>query len=642
MTTHTRLIGSAILLASSCLLAPPANAQSGACPGATCVVSQTWLVPGNNNTMDVYTTATQDYYTTFFYGLCINFDVLQVNGPASNAQNWPIIVPSMTPTACYPITQGFVQWEYSATFNTTPGTQYWANGYASLAAISYDLYNYGEDCSDSCSEWVDLYGYSDAYISTADPEEDSAGIEYTWPGGVGNVFIYYQIISTNSSGMYSFAAATLTAPIIAFGQGVYACSTPNIAGLAQYFAVGQRVAFTACVPSGYQVTSWTAPANFYSQPQQPGLAWPPPTGQLVGGSAVSSYVVTYTAATDTTPGASAATFTTPSPPACATGDPNCDFPPFYWVDTNNTTAQFTANYTQPDGTQGSTTVAITFAAPSLVTVSATPYTATYVAGCAAPCYFLPPPNSNPNLPNKEMPFIQFGGPGSQGGAPGMTFSAAALSLPNGYYTASAPAVTYGYQWLQVNSKDAFLTRDSTSGAQTSWPIAYGLDTTYPYGFYPNGDAVGTVKTVNQQNDTATDSPFIALASNVYAPTAPPAFKSFSELARSFSATMWLMWIPQQDNRCINGTIPTDATHPCAIQVPLVAIPWGAYGDLVNTLNLVSTSYIPVGGGASIPFQYQNWVQSCSSITPAHNISYEVQLQIAYPVWGTLYATQRLF
>jgi hypothetical protein len=66
------------------------------------------------------------------------------------------------------------------------------------------------------------------------------------------------------------------------------------------------------------------------------------------------------------------------------------------------------------------------------------------------------------------------------------------------------------------------------------------------------------------NDTAQDSPFSALAVGQ------------GEFSRSFSATMYLEWVPIADGSCTAGSI-------CTVPVPLGSVNWQWQGSATDTL-----------------------------------------------------------
>ena len=145
------------------------------------------------------------------------------------------------------------------------------------------------------------------------------------------------------------------------------------------------------------------------------------------------------------------------------------------------------------------------------------------------------------------PKLQFGGTSTN---IGIKFTASA-TLPSGNSGA--------YSWAQLINNDN-ISIVTSSGSQSCKPNGFvtssnpELDNQYPY----------PPVTSNSTND----NPAISL----------PA--SWGEVARSFNATMYLLWTPTADSRCNAGT--------CTIPVPLGSISgsssWHCSGDAINTLS----------------------------------------------------------
>jgi len=177
-----------------------------------------------------------------------------------------------------------------------------------------------------------------------------------------------------------------------------------------------------------------------------------------------------------------------------------------------------------------------------------------------------------------------GVPTSSGQA-GIKFFASS-SLPTGN--------TGSYSWVQLIGSDSVHFLKSTgrqvcttfSNPSSTQPE---LDNTYPYGLGFNN-----VYTTSAPNDTATDGPRIAAPS--------------SEMARSFAATMYLLWTPSPDNHCTSGA--------CAVPIPLGSLVWSWAGDTINTLStaqgLNNTTWIMTGcqaaaaGGFEPDSSYPIW------------------------------------
>jgi hypothetical protein len=125
------LIGPAALIALS-LVPPSASAQMD-CSQNTCVQSQTTLVYDSaSGTVDAYTTAATDYQTASYYNLCVNIAILQVNQQSPYIRDWPIVLPSTTPSTC----SGAVTYtSINGSAPTAPGQQYFGYGLAQLFVV---------------------------------------------------------------------------------------------------------------------------------------------------------------------------------------------------------------------------------------------------------------------------------------------------------------------------------------------------------------------------------------------------------------------------------------------------------------------------------------------------------------------------
>jgi hypothetical protein len=137
------------------------------------------------------------------------------------------------------------------------------------------------------------------------------------------------------------------------------------------------------------------------------------------------------------------------------------------------------------------------------------------------------------------------------------------------FQASAAQYSTGtFQWVQLINHD--ITQNMGSGGPIPPSDAISstpeLDGGYPYGVLSNGQPLGNVTTTNVTNDTATDSPFIALA------------VAQGELSRSFNATMYLMWVPNAASGC-----SATANNPCTVPIPLGSVNWQWQGSATDTL-----------------------------------------------------------
>ena len=248
---------------------------------------------------------------------------------------------------------------------------------------------------------------------------------------------------------------------------------------------------------------------------------------------------------------------------------------FYWADAGNS-RQITYSYIV-NGQAGSVFVAFNVDGPSGVTI--TPTSSNTVS-------ILSPGHSGAFASNT----ILLDG---ASGVPGVSFVAQATHVPAGIY-----------QWVQLISSDKSSTLAS-NGPHTVDKVtgAPALDLGYPYGYNSSGNPLGTVTTTHGvTNDTSQDSPYSVLPS------------LYGELARYFTATMYVMWVPPADPRCNNGIA-------CTIPAPIGSISWKAAGDAINTLQ-------PWSGSG---YTDTVWVKSCQNPPAASGF----QTSSAYPTWSTV-------
>lgn len=115
-----------------------------------------------------------------------------------------------------------------------------------------------------------------------------------------------------------------------------------------------------------------------------------------------------------------------------------------------------------------------------------------------------------------------------------------------------------YQWAQLIQAYHFKVLTST-GPKTCTAVSSSvLDNIYPYPAF--------TRTVT--DDSTNDSPGLGMVPQL------------GELAGSFSASLYLMWVPPVLNGC-----PT-TKNACTIPVPEGAFQWGWWGDAINTSELV--------------------------------------------------------
>ncbi len=205
---------------------------------------------------------------------------------------------------------------------------------------------------------------------------------------------------------------------------------------------------------------------------------------------------------------------------------------FYWVAEG--TRKVTYSFTLSDGVTNTVNVVFKVVGPTLFNI--------------APALGSVSIMNNPTTGNATL---YLSGVQVPGGQVGIKFLA----------SATLPASNNGsYSWVQLISGDTVHLRTVASGGTPQTCSAFSgtvLDNTYPYGVGFNN-----VTTTYAPNDTATDGP----STNLVPSSGPPT--NWAELARSFSATMYLMWNPGLDN---------------SIPVALASIAWRFGGDALNTL-----------------------------------------------------------
>jgi len=321
-------------------------------------------------------------------------------------------------------------------------------------------------------------------------------------------------------------------PIIAFRDtlGVNGCVASNIAGSTQNVVVGQRIAFTGCLPAGTGATqeSWTP--NIPDQTKAV-AGWSPSTGATAAPTQVSATNCGNTG--------------------------SCDFGAFYFVVPNsNPGYKFTFSYTPANGGP---------AMSSSVTFNVTGPTATGADGK----FFTAVPGAVNIWPagvagggKATVPYLEFGNAFNNNG---MTFTA----------TAATPDGTPGaFQWVQViTSRNVrYLSAPATA------PIAYaaGLDNHYPY------------EVLQDAPNTTNDSPGIPLN-----PTGLTELGEAADAFGATMYLMWDPAIAgtEQPSCAAASTIQnavgqitsTRSTCSGSVPVPLAYVNWGYSGDAINTL-----------------------------------------------------------
>ncbi len=253
---------------------------------------------------------------------------------------------------------------------------------------------------------------------------------------------------------------------------------------------------------------------------------------------------------------------------------------FYWVNAGTSgqvTYTVTYRWTLDNGQSNSASVTFHVAGPANANVSAT----------VGSVQILPIVGSTIDPSGTSTMLLN--GVSTLSGQAGIKFIASTV-LPNGN--------TGSYSWVQLISNDSvhFLRHSGTQACTTfsnSGSAQPELDNTYPYGV-----GFGNVYTTSISNDTATDGPRLG------DPT-------LSEMARSFSATMYLLWTPNSASGCSGGA--------CAIPLPLGSLSWTWTGDAINTLSAVqglnSTTWILTGcqeasaGGFQASSVYPVWTDT---------------------------------
>lgn len=260
-------------------------------------------------------------------------------------------------------------------------------------------------------------------------------------------------------------------------------------------------------------------------------SWSTPDGTVVGG---------YTNASGALPSCSTAQS---FPPPDTTGGRVLGLPPqndscftFYWVDlTDANQYPVTYTYTASNGNSASATVTFEVDAPSGVNVGS-------------------PTEGSPIQAAANVAPISGSANGITQLSDGIEALASATSLPTGGQ----------YQWVQLIDGSTIKGVTPLSPAQQSCtPVSSSnpeLDNTYPYLL---------VSTTTVTDDTVNDSPTFPLK------------PANGEIASTFSASMYLMWVPP----ALTGTYVCPSGNACTIPVPLGYFPWNWWGDAINTLEL---------------------------------------------------------
>jgi hypothetical protein len=170
-----------------------------------------------------------------------------------------------------------------------------------------------------------------------------------------------------------------------------------------------------------------------------------------------------------------------------------------------------------------------------------------------------------------------------------------------------PADNLGtYNWVQLVFDSRQQLDPNFRGTCPGGPTLHTLDLDggYPYGYFNNAKLGNVFQSPGgAPNDTATDAPAALLQSTM------------GEVARSFSATMYLMWTPNADPNCTTG-------NACTIPVPLGSLNWNLNGDTINTLNKI---YNQTTWGLSCYYPGYQGAKEQVTFSPG----------TSYPQWGAI-------
>jgi hypothetical protein len=300
---------------------------------------------------------------------------------------------------------------------------------------------------------------------------------------------------------------------------------PIQAPVPQIIFLGQNITGTQTVYVGQKIALKVPVDN--SDPSHPtnlpagltvqGQSWSAPPGVAVGG-----YVVSSTNCVGQTQAGDVCASVTPLPAR------NGSAFTFYWIDA---VAQRQITYTWTLSNQQSNSATVTFDVQGPQNAIVSP-TAGDVKIWAAGIGF---------AGQATTPTLEFGNALTQAG---MTFHA----------TADQGTNTNGaWSFVQLLGDNSVVRYESGNPAIAT--LGVGLDNHYPYPFN-----IGST-------DTTTDSPGAAL------------YTTNSEVTDTFSATMYLMWIPNVAVGCNQSP-----EAPCSIPVSLGYVNWRFRGDAINSLD----------------------------------------------------------
>jgi hypothetical protein len=345
---------------------------------------------------------------------------------------------------------------------------------------------------------------------------------------------------------------------------IFLYGTTNVTNQTTNLVIGQQIALSATV---------TLPQGVTIQSQ----SWSNPAGAATGG---------YTNASGSAP----CLLATNCPPPDTTGgkilavlsSTDANFT-FYWLEPFTDKRQITYQYLASDGTSNSATAEFTIGG---VPTSPSPSMDWEPLGTVN----IVPAGYNPDFH----------------GAPGLQLGSRP-NLPAGIAFTASPTLQPGqgaYSFAQLINYD-------TNGY--IFPPPANRQTCVPSGFYlSSSPELDNVYPYPGTSYTATDSPGQALITYV------------GETARSFSATMYLLWTPQGDSRCPSG-------NACVIPVPLGSVSWQYFADATNTLvnQTNGTTWIPSSGqgpngqyaGLGSANEFQDNIITNQTVSP-----------FGYPIW----------
>jgi hypothetical protein len=395
-----------------------------------------------------------------------------------------------------------------------------------------------------------------------------------------------QSAGSNAEQVQVIPVPTPPAPTIMFGPVAQGTMCSNGTAQPASILVGQKIAFSGCLPAGVAASSetWAMDGNYQT-------------------NAIAGWIPSSTAATQA-PTAVAA-------PNCGTAA-SCDVAAFYFIAPGSYTFRFSYIRASDQRASPQTSVTLNVTGPTPSVANGPFLTATVQPA---------PQGANPaqivNVWPGQPPYLGFG---QHGGAnPGIIFSMAAQPPPGNQGS---------FQFVQVITQASY---DHRTNQVVTGSLGTGLDNWYPY---PAGvDGEGNVLDPLR----AGDGPglLLTLFDNLGNPVDTP----IGESLYAFSATMYLMWDPALPAGCAPASDvpqqgqPNPQPSKCgsSIPVPLGYVTWGFTGDTINTLNANAAATANTTGSAN----GTGWVLlNCSgpsALAVQQNGAYQVA---SYPKWTT--------